>query len=475
MRAFSDIIFKFIITISTALLLSACSTTYVEDIKRGASYEYQPGLPELWFEPAGTITDEGQPVMKIAGTIPKSSLIYKDVDGRQTASINVNIEVTNTTLDKTVSDSFKSTILKDESNSLLNTELFNFYRQYEVDAGSFDVSVSVMDQATGKLVTRSEVAAIPKLREGVRNITNIRLLAKGNGISGEYIPIPTYDVNSTADSLKFEFQVANTLNNDQSLTINARLIKFLADTTIASPLTFTNRSVSSIEYKGIDMRNFDIIQSTQRELNQPGNVTIEFVFEDLPKGNYRFEVGQDLNSKEELYKARDFAIKGENYPLILSARELAEPLVYLMEPENYEALMQINSNDSLKAAVDRFWLSNIQNSSLARSVLSMYYHRVEEANKLFSNFKEGWKTDMGMVYILFGPPYYQTKNLNRMNWAYSYDLTDPEYNFVFVRNKSRSDVYPFEHYVLQRDNRYFQIEYKVRQLWLSGGIITATL
>lgn len=105
----------------------------------------------------------------------------------------------------------------------------------------------------------------------------------------------------------------------------------------------------------------------------------------------------------------------------------------------------------------------------------MYYHRVEEANKLFSNFKDGWKTDMGMVYILFGPPFYQTKSLNEINWAYSYDLTAPEYNFVFERNKSRSDVYPFEHYVLQRDNKYFQIEYKVRQLWLSGGIITATL
>jgi GWxTD domain-containing protein len=240
-------------------------------------------------------------------------------------------------------------------------------------------------------------------------------------------------------------------------------------------MTYTNRSASSIEYKGIDMRDYEVIQSTQRELTQRGNVTVEFVFDNLQEGNYRFEVGQNLNEKDRLYKARDFSIKGENYPLVQSAQELAEPLIYIMDPEEYEQLIRIQKEDSLKKAIDRFWLSNIENSSLAKSTISMYYSRVEEANKLFSNFKEGWKTDMGMVYILFGPPFYQTKSLNEMKWAYSYDLSAPEYNFIFRRQKSRSDVYPFEHYVLQRDNVYFQLEYRVRELWLSGGIITATL
>jgi GWxTD domain-containing protein len=475
MRVFQVFHIKAFVTIGLAFILAACSNTYVEDIKRGSTYEYKPGLPELWFEPAGTITEEGQPLMRVAGTIPKSSLIYKSKDDTLIASISVNIEVNNTTTDSVLSDTFTASITKNKVNNDLNEELYNFYKEYEVSAGYFDVVVSVMDQATGKLIVREEKAHIPILEDGVRNITSIRLLAKQNQFSGDFIPIPTYDVNQTADSLKFVFQVANTSGDDSPLTFNARLIKFRADTTIADPMTYTNRSASSLEYKGIDMRDYEVIQSTQRQLTQPGNVTVEFVFDNLPQGNYRFEVGQNIEEKGELYKARDFSIKGDNYPLVQSPRELAEPLIYLMDPKEYDQLMQIRSKDSLKAAVDRFWLRNIQNSSLARSVISMYYHRVEEANKLFSNFKDGWKTDMGMVYILFGPPFYQTKSLNEINWAYSYDLTAPEYNFVFERNKSRSDVYPFEHYVLQRDNKYFQIEYKVRQLWLSGGIITATL
>ncbi|WP_290875766.1 GWxTD domain-containing protein [Gracilimonas sp.] len=475
MRIFKVQIPAILIASGFSLILTACSNTYVEDIKRGSTYDYQPGLPELWFEPSGTITSEGQPKMKIAGAIPKNSLIYKKVDGILTASISINIEVINTTTNETFSDSFASDILQGEVNNSLNEELYNFYKEYNVKGGYFDVIVSVMDQATGKLTVRQAKAHIPILEDGVRNITSIRLLAKQDQTSGNFVPVPTYDVNQTADSLKFEFQVANTSEDRSPLIFNARLIKFKADTSIAAPMTYTNRSASSIEYKGIDLRDYEVIQSTQRQLSQPGNVTVEFVFNNLPKGNYRFEVGQNLEERSKLYKARDFSIKGDNYPLVQSPRELAEPLIYIMEPQEYEQLMRINSNDSLKATVDRFWLTNIQNSSLARSVISLYYHRVEEANKLFSNFKEGWKTDMGMVYILFGPPFYQTKSLNEIRWAYSYDLNVPEYNFIFRRNKSRSDVYPFEHYVLQRDNVYFQLEYRVRQLWLSGGILTATL
>ena len=55
-----------------------------------------------------------------------------------------------------------------------------------------------------------------------------------------------------------------------------------------------------------------------------------------------------------------------------------------------------------KAALE--WLTKtkaLENIKFGDSV-----EEIEEANKQFSNYKEGWKTDMGMMYILFGPPWY---------------------------------------------------------------------
>jgi|AntDeeMinimDraft_5_1070356.scaffolds.fasta_scaffold47367_1 hypothetical protein len=47
----------------------------------------------------------------------------------------------------------------------------------------------------------------------------------------------------------------------------------------------------------------------------------------------------------------------------------------------------------------------------------------------FFNFKEGWKTDPGMMYILFGPPWYVDRRLDQMQWSYSYNRSDPGTEF----------------------------------------------
>jgi len=100
---------------------------------------------------------------------------------------------------------------------------------------------------------------------------------------------------------------------------------------------------------------------------------------------------------------------------------------------------------------------------------------VEEANKQFSNFKEGWKTDLGMIYILFGPPWYVDDSLNRMRWSYSYNRNDPDYNYLFETPKLKSEFYPYQNYLLQRNQYYFNIEYQQTQLWLTGQILRRSL
>lgn len=40
----------------------------------------------------------------------------------------------------------------------------------------------------------------------------------------------------------------------------------------------------------------------------------------------------------------------------------------------------------------------------ANELMDEYYRRVEYANEKFGAFQEGWRTDMGMIFILFGPP-----------------------------------------------------------------------
>ncbi|MEX0856971.1 MAG: GWxTD domain-containing protein [Balneolaceae bacterium] len=452
----------------------SCSNSYVDDIKRGAGYEYEPGYPEVRVEVAGLIDEENQPKLIVTGNLVHNSLVFKEVDGQLLSEVGIEINYRNRTTDYADNISYTATVTKESASDLFSEDIYVFDREIEVTPGEYTVDVSVTDQSSNKTTVRSVDAFLPNPEEENSNITNIRILANRDVAGSEFYPVTTYDVSLGTDTIKFVFQVTNN-DPDEPITIESRLIKFNSDTTIARSMSHNNYSPSNISYKGIEFGDYDVIQSSSRTLDQPGSVLIEFAYTDLKKGNYRFEVAENLDNRGSLYKARDFSLKSDNYPSLKNTRELAEPLYYLMDGKEYESLLAIKSPDSMKKEIDRFWLRNIRDSRVARNVISMYYQRVEEANKQFSNYKEGWKTDAGMVYILFGPPWYIDRRLSSMQWSYAYDRNDPDYNFYFHLPKIKNSSFPFENYILQRDNYYFTLEYQQIQLWKSGDILTRNL
>lgn len=461
------------------LIISGCVRSANPDVERGSLYQFEEGFPEVRISSIGLLSEDDQAQINVTTDIVLGSLIYSTEDDTRFAEISIEIRIVEQeggTFTETVNKDY--TVESEFTGSYVSQDVFTQEEVIDVQPGDFDVIVTVLDKSSGKQTARTSEASIPDPNVPEINLTTVRLLAKAEPESSsgrlDFFPITTYTVPSRLDSLQFEFQVTNN-DVDDPLTINSRLLKFPADMEAARPMNYNNYSPSSLPYVGVDMRRPDEFDSNTRRLDEPGSVLIEFKYQLLERGNYRFEVETTDSDGEQIYKARDFAIQSENYPNLQTARELADPLIYLMDRRDHERMMEIEDPDSLKEAVDRFWLSNVQNTSKARSVITLYYDRVEEANKQFATFKEGWKTDMGMVYILFGPPWYVDRYLNTMFWSYSYDRSDPRYNFTFERPTMNNEYFPFDNYLLQRNQGYFNVQYRQIQLWLSGGILTNRL
>jgi GWxTD domain-containing protein len=461
--------------LSIGFLMSGCVRSSNPDVERGSLFQFQAGYPEVRSSSIGLLSETDQPLIDITTEVVLGSLIYSTKDDRRVANVSLEIRILQEDGDftKTVNREFE--IESEFEGSFISQEVFTSNEVIEVVPGTFEVNITVLDQSSGRASNRTNQATIPDPDDPQINLTTIRLLGKNLELSqNQFNPITTYTVPSKIDSLKLDFQVTNN-DLDDPLTINARLIEYPADTSYARPMNFNNYSPSSLPYIGVDMRRAEEIDTNVRRLDQPGSVLIEFKYPLLDRGTYRFEVETTDQDGETIYRARDFSVVSENYPSIMTARELAEPLIYLMDRRDHERMMEIQNPDSLKEAVDRFWLSNVQNMNEARSVINLYYERVEQANKQFTTFKEGWKTDMGMIYILFGPPWYVDRYLNTMEWSYSYDRNDPEYNFTFRRPNLKNEFFPFDNYLLQRNQGYFNIQYRQIQLWLTGGILTNRL
>jgi GWxTD domain-containing protein len=452
-----------------------CAKSFNPDIERGSNYQFKEGHPEVRFSAIGLINEEGEPHINVSADIVYGSLIYDQEDDTHTSNITIDIQIIDQENPDNIIESKEYTlnIEKEDPNIVYSQDTFTFQRDIPVDPGDYKINFTLTDLNSDKKITSSTQTFIPNPTNNISNLTNIMLMGKNmDDDAPAWSPINTYDVPGRIDSLKFVFQVTNN-DSDEPMTVDSRLLRFKSDTSHAQPMHYNRPSDVRLNYKGIEYSDDEIIQNTQRKLLEEGNVLIEFTFGQQQRGNYRFEVEADSESEDsEMYKARDFSVKSDNYPSIQSPREMARPLAYLMNEKNHKQLMKISNPDSLKRAVDRFWLRNIGNKNKTKDVISKFYNRVEEANKQFSNFKEGWKTDRGMMFILFGRPWYIDRiNNDTIQWSYSYNRSEPERNFYFHRPHSQSEYFPFEYYILRRSDSYYRVQYRQVQLWLSGVIM----
>jgi GWxTD domain-containing protein len=155
-------------------------------------------------------------------------------------------------------------------------------------------------------------------------------------------------------------------------------------------------------------------------------------------------------------------VQDKYYPRFVSIDDLYDPVIYLSTTRESQKLY---SSEEKKRAFDQFWLSMANSPDQAKKIIREYYQQVEEANLLFTGYKEGWKTDMGMLYIILGSPDMIYNNGFTEEWYYSKREQLPGINFTFTRIKN---LFARNHYVLLRKEQYKNYWYQVINEWRSG-------
>lgn len=151
------------------------------------------------------------------------------------------------------------------------------------------------------------------------------------------------------------------------------------------------------------------------------------------------------------------------YPKPISIVDLIKPLIYVSTPSEFDKLL---ITDNSKVALDRFWLDVTGLQSRAIQTIKKFYRRVTESNQFFTTYKQGWKTDMGMIYVLFGTPARVNKTTFREEWVYE-NLNGKEVQFNF--NKLKNFFSP-DHFELERKGDYSDIWFRQVDLWRKGRI-----
>lgn len=184
-----------------------------------------------------------------------------------------------------------------------------------------------------------------------------------------------------------------------------------------------------------------------------------------------FQRGMMLNESDYLYfvqkdtasdKGVSILSHKEHYPRTKKVEELIETLKYICTGDEFK---ELNESEDKKLAFNNFWLNHINDKKRASETIKKYFRSVKFANALFSDYKNGWKTDRGMIYIVFGPPEEVTKKEEVEIWKYKTFDGDLKFTFAKTRN-----LFVQHHYSLIREKSLNKAWFKAVQKWRTGDL-----
>ncbi len=170
--------------------------------------------------------------------------------------------------------------------------------------------------------------------------------------------------------------------------------------------TQTPPQEAAVSYRVLNARNKTVLTGSYRRRLTAWRTLDFFPLEpdSLGFGKYTLRVAVEAEgSRDQVEKT--FNVRWSGLPATAADLDMAiEQVKYVADKKEYDALRRAPGEKKLEEFM-RFWKRRDPTPGTEENeAMDEHYRRVEYANERFTVFREGWKTDMGMVYIILGPP-----------------------------------------------------------------------
>jgi GWxTD domain-containing protein len=197
----------------------------------------------------------------------------------------------------------------------------------------------------------------------------------------------------------------------------------------------------------------------------PYSDTIPLMFP--KKGIYQITAGRDIS------EGFTFLNLGPTFPNLTSPDVMIEPLAYLTTGDELNALRE---SPRPKLALDELWIKYGGNIDKARELIRIYYTRVLYSNHYFTTYTEGWRTDRGMIYIIYGPPDKVYKSSEGESWGYRKPVIKSSWGtryrvkdeYLFFNFKNKSNLFTENEYYLSRSETLVTLWEQAIASWKKG-------
>jgi GWxTD domain-containing protein len=251
---------------------------------------------------------------------------------------------------------------------------------FNLPPGKYRVNIGVMDMDTRRTSFRKTSLALRDFSEAKLLVSDVLIAdAIGRDSSGNLIPHPQVTAPRQEKSQLFAYFEIYDAGKDKEYKTSYVL---------------KNPEGNKVFQKEV----------TVRHSGQITPVILELPNASLAHGVYfiRVEVkGREMMATTE----REIVLHWVGIPSnILDLNQAIEQMRYIARRDGVKKILSAPPEKRREAFL-KFWKENDPTPGTeANELMEEYYRRVNYANTSFRGLREGWKTDMGMVYIVFGAP-----------------------------------------------------------------------
>jgi GWxTD domain-containing protein len=326
-----------------------------------------------------------------------------------------------------------------------------FMRRVGLAEGRYITEVVLEDLNSGTSSLRRQGITVFSGHDLCARILRITLMRDLHGVAEPFLPL---HIPAGRDSLRALVTLrfpGNTVGDG----LNLVLLRYPTDSLPATPPFFITPTAWALRRTQVDFRKADTVMRRSVPFTQEQQQRVSVPLANLRPGYYEVTARCStracgkLEGDQMQERSRGLVIVNPDFPRVVTWRELAEPLLYLATEKEYNEIMEPANEEEMRRRFEQFWLRLGETPDRAASLIREYYTRVEEANQEFSAYKEGWKTDRGMISVVFGAPTLVERGFRQQVWSYP-----AGYMFVFeLVNPTRADE-PVENWALVRDASY---------------------
>ncbi len=313
--------------------------------------------------------------------VPYSKIQFLKTSNGYKATFNINLKFRDALTNETILEREWTESLSALSyETTISSKNFNIsYRSYLLKPGEYNIKIGVEDNAS-QIERQVEVKAKVLKFEKPFGISDLMLITKKMENSKKIVPNISHNISSNDQSISFFYEVYSDSVRDTEIIYQ-----------------ISNRTKE--EY---------FSQKFDKQLKPGKNLIYQTLDKkDLTIGEYSLIVKVvDKNNKQQVGIGKKFYSKIYNFPnSIMDLDKAIEQMIYIASSSEIERIKEAKTYKEKLDRYLRYWKEKDPSPHTEENeILNEYYRRVEYANSHFKSYYEGWRTDMGMIYITLGPP-----------------------------------------------------------------------